>query len=255
MGLLEAHILASGSDGNCTVIQSGDEAIMIDAGLSCRRLLSLMDTQGVDPSTIKAILLTHEHTDHVRGAGPTARKLDIPVYCNRPTYEESKLGPVDYRQIHTGMPFSLCGMEILPMATSHNAAEPNAFLTKAGDKKILVATDTGKLTLQLEHALSISDLAIIESNYDSQMLSDGPYPPNLKKLIDSDIGHLSNVACASAIKRTQCNGRQIFLAHLSKTNNKPDLARETVAEITGEKRYNLDCLEFPGDTRTIRVKS
>ena len=255
MGLLEAHILASGSDGNCTVIQSGDEAIMIDAGLSCRRLLALMDTQGVDPKSIKAILLTHEHSDHVRGAGPTARRLDIPVYCNRPTYELSKLGQVDYRQIHTGTLFDLCGMEILPLPTSHNASEPNAFLTQAGDRKILVATDTGKLTPQLEHALSISDLAIIESNYDNQMLTDGPYPPNLKRLIGSDIGHLSNVACASAIKRTQRKGRQIFLAHLSKTNNKPDIARETVSDITGVKRHNLDCLEFPGDTRTIRVRS
>ncbi len=255
MGLLEAHILASGSDGNCTIIQSGDEAIMIDAGLSCRRILSLMDTQGVDPDSVKAILLTHEHSDHVKGAGPTARKLDIPVYCNKPTYNASGLGQVDYRQIFTGTLFDLCGMEILPLPTSHNAAEPNAFLTRAGNRKILVATDTGKLTPQLEHALSISDLAIIESNYDSQMLSDGPYPPNLKRLIDSDIGHLSNVACASAIKRTQRKGRQIFLAHLSKTNNKPDIARETVADITGEKRYNLDCLEFPGDTRTIRVRS
>lgn len=255
MGLLEAHVLASSSDGNCTVIQSGDEAIMIDAGLSCRRLLALMDTQGVDPKNIKAILLTHEHSDHARGVGPTARRLDIPVYCNRPTYESSKLGQVDYREIHTGTLFDLCGMEILPLPTSHNAAEPNAFLTQADDKKILVATDTGKLTPQLEHALSISDLAVIESNYDRQMLTDGPYPPRLKQLIGSDIGHLSNVACASAIKRTQRNGRQIFLAHLSETNNKPDLARETVSDITGMKRYNLDCLEFPGDTRTIRVKS
>lgn len=254
MGLLKAHVLASGSDGNCTVLQLGDDAIMIDVGLSRRRILSLMDTQGIDQESIKAILLTHEHTDHVRGAGPMARKLDIPIYCNRLTYELSKLGQVDYRQICTGSLFNLCGMDIMPLPTSHNAADPNAFLTKADDMNVLVATDTGKLTPQLEHALSVSDLAIIESNYDNQMLTDGPYPPNLKRLIDSDIGHLSNVSCASAIKRTQRKRRQIFLAHLSKTNNTPDLARETVANIIGEKRYNLDCLEFPGDTRTIRVR-
>jgi len=253
--MLEAHVLASGSDGNCTVIESDGEAIMIDAGVSCRRILSLMEREGIDSSCVKAILLTHEHTDHIMGAGPTARKLNVPVYCNRPTFEACNLGKIDYRQISTGTSFELCGMNILPLPTSHNAAEPNAFLTEADGKKILVATDTGKLTYQVEHALSISDLAIIESNYDTNMLTNGPYPFNLKKLIGSDIGHLSNVACANAIKRTERKGRKIFLAHLSKTNNTPDTARETVAEIIGEKRFNIDCLEFPGDTRTLKVKA
>lgn len=253
--MLEAHVLASGSDGNCTIIESDGEAIMIDAGVSCRRILSLMEREGIDSSCVKAILLTHEHTDHIMGAGPTARKLNVPVYCNRPTFEACNLGKIDYRQISTGTSFELCGMNILPLPTSHNAAEPNAFLTEADGKKILVATDTGKLTYQVEHALSISDLAIIESNYDTNMLTNGPYPFNLKKLIGSDIGHLSNVACANAIKRTERKGRKIFLAHLSKTNNTPDTARETVAEIIGEKRFNIDCLEFPGDTRTLKVKA
>ncbi len=253
--MFEAHILASGSDGNCTVIESDGEAIMIDAGVSCRRILAFMDQEGIDHSSVKAILLTHEHSDHVIGAGPTARKLNIPVYCNRPTFESCKLGNVDYRPITTGTSFELCGMNILPLPTSHNAAEPNAFLTEVDEKRILVATDTGKLTYQVEQALSISDLAIIESNYDARMLTNGPYPFHLKKLIGSDIGHLSNVACANALKRTERNGRKIFLAHLSKTNNEPDIARETVAEIIGEKRFNIDCLEFPGDTRTLRVKA
>lgn len=253
--MLEAHILASGSDGNCTVIESDGEAIMIDAGVSCRRILAFMDQEGIDHSSVKAILLTHEHSDHVIGAGPTARKLNIPVYCNRPTFESCKLGNVDYRPITTGTSFELCGMNILPLPTSHNAAEPNAFLTEVDEKRILVATDTGKLTYQVEQALSISDLAIIESNYDARMLTNGPYPFHLKKLIGSDIGHLSNVACANALKRTERNGRKIFLAHLSKTNNEPDIARETVAEIIGEKRFNIDCLEFPGDTRTLKVKA
>ena len=101
----------------------------------------------------------------------------------------------------------------------------------------------------------MSDLAIIESNYDSRMLTDGPYPPSLKRLIGSDIGHLSNVACANAIMRTKREGRKVFLAHLSKTNNTPDTARDTVSRIIGEKRLNIDCLEFPGDTRTIRAKA
>ncbi|MGE0014927.1 MAG: MBL fold metallo-hydrolase [Candidatus Methanomethylophilaceae archaeon] len=255
MGLFEAHVLASGSDGNCTVIESDGEAIMIDAGISCRRILALMDQEGIDPSSVKAMLLTHEHSDHVSGAGATARKLGIPVYCNVPTFESCTLGQIDYRPISTGVAFGLCGMRITPLPTSHNAADPNAFLTEAGGARILVATDTGKLTYQVEHALSLADLVIIESNYDNRMLTDGPYPLSLKRLIGSDIGHLSNVACANAIMRTRREGRKIFLAHLSKTNNTPDTARDTVARIIGEKRFNIDCLEFPGDTRTIRARA
>jgi phosphoribosyl 1,2-cyclic phosphodiesterase len=119
---------------------------------------------------------------------------------------------------------------------------------------VLVATDTGKITFQVEHALKQADVAVIESNYDKKMLAEGPYPAYLKKLIASDMGHLSNVDCAGAIKRTMTPSRKIFLAHLSKTNNAPDIARDTVAEMTGIKRLNIDCLEFQGDTRTLKVQ-
>ena len=101
MGTFEAHILASGSDGNCTVIESDGEAIMIDEGLSCRRIMKLMEREGIDGRSIKAILLTHEHSDHVSGAGATARKLDVPIYCNVPTFDSCRLGQVDFRPIRT----------------------------------------------------------------------------------------------------------------------------------------------------------
>jgi phosphoribosyl 1,2-cyclic phosphodiesterase len=253
--VFEAHILASGSDGNCTVIESDGEAVMIDAGLSCRKILKLMEREGIDSGSVKAILLTHEHSDHVSGAGATARKLDIPIYCNVPTFLSCNLGQVDFRPISTGVEFGISQMNILALPTSHNAAEPNAFLTECDGKRVLVATDTGKLTRRVEEALSVADVAILESNYDRRMLIDGPYPPSLKKLIESDIGHLSNTACADAIKRTHREGRKIFLAHLSKTNNTPDTARETVSSLTDIKRIFIDCLEFPGDTRTIKVKA
>ena len=113
--------------------------------------------------------------------------------------------------------------------------------------------DTGKFTFQIEQALSEADIAVIEANYDNDMLVNGPYPYTLKKLIGSERGHMSNVDCGNAIRRTMNDRRQIFLAHLSRTNNEPDVARETVSEITGIKRYKIDCLEFQGDTRTLRV--
>lgn len=251
--MFEVHVLASGSDGNCTVIELDGDAVMIDAGISCRRIMGLMETEGVDSASLRALLITHEHSDHISGAGPVARKMDLPVMCNRPTFDSSNIGNVRYTEIQTMCPFTVGGMRIIPMPTSHNAAEPNAFLIEADGRKVLLATDTGRLTSEVESALAESDVAVIESNYDKKMLAEGPYPFYLKKLIDSDFGHLSNVDCAGAIKRNMNEKRQIFLAHLSKTNNAPDVARETVSSITGIKRLKVDCLEFPGDTRTLRV--
>lgn len=236
------------------MIESDGEAVMIDAGISCRRILSLMDQEGVDRSVVKAILITHEHSDHVSGAGPTARKLGVPVMCNENTFSQLSLGRVDYIPFDTARSFDVGHLHITPLPTSHNAVEPNAFLTQADDRSALLATDTGKLTFQIEAALRMADIAVIEANYDKGMLVDGPYPESLKRLIGSDHGHLSNVDCGNAIRRTMTDSRrQLFLAHLSKTNNVPDLARDTVAEITGIRRRTIDCLEFPGDTRTLRA--
>lgn len=252
--MLEVHVLASGSDGNCTVIEHDGEAVMIDAGVSCKKILSLMDQEGVDKEVVKAILLTHEHSDHVAGAGATARKLGVPVMCNPATFSQLNLGNVDYIPFDTAQSFDVAGFHVTPLPTSHNAIEPNAFLTQTDGRSVLVATDTGKLTFQIEAALKMADVAVIEANYDQKMLVDGPYPQSLKRLIGSERGHLSNVDCANAIRRTMSeSNRQLFLAHLSKTNNIPDLARDTVSEITGIKRLKIDCLEFPGDTRTLRA--
>lgn len=251
--MLEVHVLASGSDGNCTVIQCDDTAVMIDAGISCKRIMALMDAEGVDPSVIDALLITHEHSDHISGAGATARKLNVPLMCNRATFGAFDAGAVDYSPICTEERFDIGPLSIIALPTSHNAAESNAFLVEADGKKALLATDTGKLTFQCEHALAESDIAVIEANYDNRMLIDGPYPPSLKRLIGSDIGHLSNVDCGAALKRTANDSRQIFLAHLSRKNNTPDTARDTVAQVTGIKRFKIDCLEFQGDTRTLRV--
>lgn len=252
--MFEVHVLASGSDGNCAVFELDDEAVMIDAGLSCKRITQLMDQEGFDPRKLKALLVTHEHSDHVAGAGIVARKFDVPVYCNRATFDCSGMGPVLYSEIKTLGRFSIGSFDITALPTSHNAAEPNAFFLEADGRKALLATDTGKMTCEVERALAEADVAVIESNYDGKMLTEGPYPYPLKKQIASDVGHLSNVDCAEALKRTMSDNRQIFLAHLSKTNNVPDLARETVSQITGLKRIKIDCLEFPGDTRTIKVR-
>ena len=253
---MEVHVLASGSDGNCTVIENDGEAIMVDAGISCKRIMSLMERQGVDKDMLKAILITHEHSDHVSGAGATARKLDIPIVANMATFDASNLGNVQHWVYKSNSCIDIGQFHVTPLPTSHNAVEPNCYFTQVDDKKVLVATDTGKLSFQIEHALAISDVAVIEANYDQKMLVNGPYPESLKSLIGSDHGHMNNVDTAMAIRRTieENEHRKIFLAHLSKTNNTPDVARQSVSDVSGIKRINIDCLEFPGDTRTIKVR-
>ena len=252
--MLEVHVLASGSDGNCTVVQFDDTAIMVDSGLSYSRTHKLMEAEGIDESMIKALLITHEHADHVNGAGPMARKLDIPIFCNPATFGSLNHGKVDYRMTQTLQSFQIDDYGILPLPTKHDAADPNAYKISVGGKTVLIATDTGTFTFPLRKALEEADFAIVEANYDQKMLRDGPYPEPLKRRIESDIGHMCNVNSAKEIKETAVKeDRKIFLGHLSKHNNTPDIARETVARITGIKRYKLDCLEFLGDTRTLEV--
>ena len=252
-GMMEVHVLASGSDGNCAVVVFEDHAVMIDAGLSGKKITELMNINGLDPSLIKELLITHEHSDHVSGAGIMARKLSIPIRCNERTFASYDFGNVMYSRTTTLETFSSGAMSITPLPTSHNASEPNAYLISADGKRVLIATDTGKMTPEVEKELHDADLAILESNYDKHMLATGPYPPMLKKLVGSDVGHLSNVDCAESLVRTMSNNRKVFLAHLSRNNNTPDTARETVSEITGIKRAKIDCLEFKGDTRIIKV--
>ena len=251
--MLEVHLLASGSDGNCTVIESDGEAIMIDAGISCRRIMSLLDVAGIDKDVIKAILVTHEHTDHISGAGATARKLDVPIMTNVATFDASRFGNVKYVPVDPASSFNVGDMRITPLPTSHDPVDPCCYFTETDHGNVLLATDTGKLNFQIEHALSLADIAILESNYDPEMLTNGPYPAMLKKRIRGELGHLSNYDCANAVSRHLQNGAQLFLAHLSKTNNLPDVARQTVADVTGIDRRKIDCMEFQCDVRTLRA--
>ena len=251
---VEVHVLASGSDGNCYVVRNEDTAVMVDAGLSYKKIKSLMDLNGIDEKELQALFITHEHSDHVMGAGIISRKLDVPIYCNERTFNAAPcLGKVIHRPITMMNRVGVAGMDVIALPTSHDAVEPSAYFLTVGDTKVLIATDTGKITYPVEHALEEANIAIIESNYDKKMLDYGPYPPALKKLIDSEIGHMSNYDCAKAVKRTMHNnGRKIFLGHLSRHNNTPDIAKDTISEITGIRRFRFDCLEYQGDTRILK---
>lgn len=255
----EVHVLASGSDGNCSVLVNEDRAVMIDCGISYKRAKELMDLSGVDESMIEGILITHEHTDHTCGAKRTSKMLGVPVFCNRGTYTGTKeLADVNYKEIKNMKTFQIAGVDVIPLPTSHDTRDPCCFFFTIGDKKYLSVTDTGKLLFPVENALKECDLALIESNYDPTMLMNNRiYPEQTKARIFSDLGHMSNEYCGTMIKKTQTDKkRKFFLAHLSQNNNTPDLAKDTVSEITGIRRSMLDCLEIPdvkNDTRILRL--
>lgn len=251
--MLEIHMLASGSSGNCSIVEYDDDAIMIDAGISYKRIKSLMELAGIEGHKIKSLLITHEHMDHIYGAGATARALDVPIMTNIPTFKASNLGDVRFTPISKMLRFSVGSIMVTSIPTSHDAVDPCCYFIETDKRKALIVTDTGVVNPKIEFALRESNIAILESNYDPKMLMSGPYPAALKRRIMGDTGHLSNYDCANLIKHNMINKKIIFLAHISRKNNTPDIARQTVSDLTGISRSNIDCMEFPGDIRTIRA--
>ncbi len=225
---------------------------MVDAGLSGRSLERLMNQVGTEPSQLSGIFLTHEHSDHVRGAGILSRRYGIPIVSNEWTFKASNIGQVEkFISFETMKLLQHGQFAILPLPIMHRAVEPNAFHITCGGKRCLIATDLGMVTAPLFCALRDTDLAMIESNYDLHMLIHGTYPPAQKEEIRSEKGHLSNLDCARALWATHSEERKIFLVHLSKDNNTPRIARKTVARTLGCDTEEIDCLDGPGDVRTI----
>lgn len=253
--MVDVHILASGSDGNCVVVDTGRDAVMIDAGVSYKRIQEFASTAECDLDRVRAILVTHEHSDHIKGVPVTSRKLDVPVFCTKGTSTGFKAS--DKVQANTyGLNdvFDIGPFHITPLPTFHDAAEPNAFYLETCGRKVAVVTDTGHCSFQIEQALANADIAVFEANYDLTMLREGPYPYPLKKRIEGPNGHMDNAESGNLLKRTMWDGRQVFLAHLSKTNNTPDTARDTVASRMGISRLRVQCMEWPGDVRTLTTK-
>lgn len=250
---MEVHILASGSDGNCAIVRHEDTAVMIDAGLTGKRVSQLMEMHGIDKSEIKALFITHEHGDHIKGAGVAARKFGCPIYCNDTTFTAcGDMGKVDHVSIRMFKPVTVGTITLTPLPTSHDAKLPCCYTFEAGGARGTIATDTGYYTTEVRQALKDSDIAVMESNYDKRMLDEGPYSDWLKARINSDIGHVSNVLCGRTVGDIYRPEKKIFLAHLSRTNNIPDLARETVSRIAGISKYRIDCLDGLEDTRILK---
>lgn len=228
--------IASGSSGNCVYIGSEETHILVDAGISNKRIEQGLNAIGLKGSELNGIVITHEHSDHIKGLGVLARKYGIPVYGTRETLEEIQgnkcLGDYPKELLQAVLPdadFTIGDLEILPFRIYHDAANPVAYRVKNGRKTVAVATDMGHFDSYIIDHLQLLDALLIESNHDVNMLETGPYPYYLKRRILGDHGHLSNENAGRLLNHVlHDNLKQILLGHLSKENNYEALAYETV---------------------------
>ena len=233
--------LSSGSSGNCLFLSSGASSVLVDAGLSGKRVAQLLNQMGETPRAVEAILVTHDHIDHISGIGVLSRRFDIPVFANAATWRamEDKIGEISSRNIReftTGGEFELAGFGIKSFPISHDASDPVGLTFCKGNIKISVANDLGCVTPEVERELKDSSFIMLEANHDTEMLWVGRYPWYLKKRIAGDRGHLSNEDTGAALLRL-AGGRTkaVLLGHLSKENNYPLLALETVRGILSQE--------------------
>ncbi len=239
--------IASGSSGNCIYVGTEKSHILVDAGISNKRIEQGLHEIGVKGSELTGIVITHEHSDHIRGLGVLSRKHGVPIYATPETLEEisrtSSLGKVPEELFHPIFPevsFTIGDMEVLPFSIDHDAANPVAYRISHGRKQVAVATDMGHYDQRIINYLQGLDALLLESNHDIRMLETGPYPYYLKRRILGDHGHLSNETAGRLLNDIlHDNLKAVLLGHLSKENNYPELALESVrCEITqGDTPY------------------
>lgn len=227
--------LCSGSSGNSTFIEACGRRILIDAGLSAKRISELLEDIDVPVDSISAILVTHEHSDHINGIGVLSKKYQIPVYANAECFSSfpeaisSKIPTSCIRIFEPDHDFYISGIRVFPFSTPHDSSHSVGFCITAKGCKCTIMTDIGHIDSRMLEIASGSDVLLIEANHDIDMLNAGPYPYILKKRILSSHGHLSNEACGAALVELYRTGvRNVVLGHLSQENNTPELARITV---------------------------
>ena len=230
--MLTFTTLASGSGGNAALVSCGDTHLLLDAGISAKQITAGLAALGVAPRDLTAILITHEHSDHISGLRVFASKYHSPVFASKGTLgalESMGILNDKYPAYTIEDTLELAGMHVNAFRTPHDCAESFGYRIEAEDgHTVTVATDIGHITPEVEENLHGTDLAVIESNHDIGMLRTGPYPYSLKRRILSDFGHLSNTACADLLPELFEDGTKHFLlAHLSRENNTPDIARQT----------------------------
>jgi len=247
---VSVSILASGSRGNTAVVESSQARILVDVGISCRETFKRMKAVEMDPRSISAVLISHEHTDHVCGLATLAKKLDVPVFMTGATHqawarslrddagELPKIAKLEL--FSSGRSFQIADITVTPFTIPHDAADPVGFTFRAEGTKIAIATDLGYVPASVCDHLRKCDVLMIESNHDLEMLRVGPYPWSVKQRVMSRVGHLSNESLAQFFAKDYDGGASyIVLAHLSEQNNHPEVARRAAETALGPQQTLL----------------
>ena len=240
-------VLASGSKGNCTLVSSSGTRLLVDAGLSCRELLRRMALRGEDPRCVDAVLITHEHSDHVSALYVLAKRLKIPVYMTEATHHAYRASARDsagnrvrlerLELFRPGHVFNIGDVCVTPFTIPHDAVDPVGFTFRSEGIKVGVCTDLGYMPASVRNHIRGCQVLMIESNHDLEMLRGGPYPWSVKQRVMSRVGHLSNEALADFLTTDYDGGAEfLILAHLSEQNNHPEIARMTAERALGEQR-------------------
>lgn len=239
-------VLSSGSCGNSVYIEAGETSVLVDSGLSGAKTEAALKDIGADPCKLDAVLVTHEHRDHTAGVGVLCRRYSLPMYATEATISRMKpvIGDISdccVKTVNKHLEFEINDVKIRPFEIPHDAADPVGYSFCWGIKKITVATDIGHMNRILLSEISGSNLLVLESNHDRQMLLKGSYPWHLKKRILGRRGHLSNAEAGMALSKITGGDRfNVVLAHLSEQNNLPNLAYETVQNILEENGIRVE---------------
>ncbi|MBM7840955.1 phosphoribosyl 1,2-cyclic phosphodiesterase [Alkalihalobacillus xiaoxiensis] len=238
-------VLASGSTGNAMYVETASQRILVDAGLTGKKMDELFKKIDRDPKQIDALLVTHEHSDHIKGVGIFARKHQLPIYANKKTWNamEQQLGQLSIEQkfeFDQDTVKQFGDIEVESFGVSHDAADPMFYCFRQGGRKLVLATDMGYVSERIKKTIEGADSYVFESNHDLNMLRVGRYPWNVKRRILSDLGHVSNEDAALALGDViQDKQVDVYLAHLSLDNNMKDLARMTVKQVLEQEGHRV----------------
>lgn len=238
--MLKFISFGSGSSGNCYYLGTATDGLIIDIGLGIRTLKKFCKEYGVQLNSIKRILITHDHADHIKSVGALSHDLNLPVYATHKVHEGidhnycvTRKVTAEHRiEIETGKAIQLGDFKVRPFAVPHDASENVGYEIEVEGLVFVVITDVGSITDDIREAISHANYLVIEANHDVEMLKNGPYPKYLQDRILSGSGHLSNTSCGEALAENMTEGlKHVWLCHLSEENNHPELARKTVCGI------------------------
>lgn len=252
--------LYSGSSGNSLFIETQNTKLLIDAGVSSKKIENALNDINIDPSTLDGILVTHEHVDHVQGLGTLSKKFNLPVFVNQETLDampkqKDKISEKNVKTFKISDKFEIGDLEIKPFSIPHDAANPCGFNIWKDNKKISIATDIGHMTNPILKSLEESLFIMLEANYDPEVLRCSPYPFTLKSRIAGPTGHLPNEMAGKTISHLLKSGlKNAMLGHLSKQSNFPELAYKTVVDELISNNYNEDCISLSVASRDNHSK-